>query len=73
MNEHDPVTSIKITKIPHLDTIIIKQRGGRFFISTKNSIVIDVTGLYIIIRFLVMNHMIDPEVIERILDDYKQT
>jgi hypothetical protein len=66
-------SSLKITRLPHIDTIVIKQRGRRFFISTKDSIVIDSNGLEIIIRFLVMNNMIDHKILERILDEYRQT
>jgi hypothetical protein len=65
-------TSLKIIKIPYLDTIVLKQMGKGFFITTKNSIVIDIAGLSLIIRFLVMNNMIDCGILERIIDEYRQ-
>jgi hypothetical protein len=64
-------TTLKITKLPFIDTIIIKQRGRRFFLSTRDSIVIDTEGLELILRFLVMNDMLDHKVLERILDEHR--
>ena len=63
--------SLKIIKIPYIDTIVIKQRNRKFFITTKDSVVIDTAGLYLIIEFLMLNNMIDYNIIERILDEYK--
>ena len=65
------VPSLKIIKIPHIDTIVIKQHDRKFFITTKDSIVIDTTGLYMIIEFLILNNMIDSTILERILDEYR--
>ena len=65
------ITSLRITRLPHINTIIMKQRGRNFFISTKDSIVIDTNGLELILEFLVMNDMLDFKVLERILNDYK--
>ena len=42
--------SLMITRIPKLDTVVIKHKG--MFITTKDSIVIDVDGLYILIKVL---------------------
>lgn len=62
--------TLRITKLPHINTIVLKQRG-RVFLSTRDSIVIDTDGLELILRFLVMNSMLDHEVLERILDEYR--
>jgi hypothetical protein len=62
---------IKITKIPFLNIIVVKQSNGEFFVTTKNSLVIDVAGLSIILRFLVLNNMLDYNILERILDEYR--
>lgn len=62
---------LRITKIPHMNTIVIKQEeGGRFFISTRDSIVIDIFGLSSILKFLVFNEIISPKVLEGILEEY---
>lgn len=39
------MTVLKITRIPQLNSIVLKQEGGRFFISTPNSFIIDKDGL----------------------------
>ena len=71
MNGYDGVSKLTVTKIPHLNTLVIKQRGKKFFISTQDSIVIDVVGLSFIIKFLVMNNIISHKILEGILDEYR--
>lgn len=61
--------SVTITNIPNINTIVIKQRGSKFFVSTRDSVVIDLAGLSLIIRFLVINKILDRTILERILDD----
>jgi hypothetical protein len=39
------MTVLKITRIPQLNSIVLKQEGGRFFIATPNSFIIDRDGL----------------------------
>jgi hypothetical protein len=68
-NNNEP-SSLIITKIPNLNTIVIKKRGKDFFISTKDSIVIDVPGLSFILKFLVINNIISYRILEGILDEY---
>ena len=65
------IPSLKIIKIPYLDTIVLRQEGRKFFITTKDSFIIDMTGLILILRFLVMNNMLGIDVLERIIDEYK--
>jgi len=37
--------TISLTKIPSTDTIVIKQSGGHYFITSQDSIIIDKAGL----------------------------
>lgn len=67
----DTEPSLRITKLPHLNTVVMRQRGKNFFIATKDSIVIDIGGLTKIIEFLVMSGMLDHTELERILDEWK--
>jgi hypothetical protein len=69
----DGLSSLTVTKIPYLNTIVIKKRGRPFFISTKDSIVIDIFGLAFIIKFLVMNNLISYRILEGILDEYNSS
>jgi hypothetical protein len=38
------MTILKITQIPQLNSIVIKQEQGHFFIAAPNSIIIDKVG-----------------------------
>jgi len=71
--EPDIFSKLTVTRLPHLNTVVIKQIGKRFFISTKDSIVIDIPGLSFIIKFLVMNDIISYRILEGILDEYHST
>lgn len=71
MPDDKHLSTLTVTKIPHLNTLVIKQKEGKFFISTRDSIVIDVPGLAFIIKFLVMNGMVSHKVLEGILDEYR--
>jgi len=62
---------LTVTKLPHLNTLVIKQTGRRFFISTSNSIVIDIVGLSFLIKFLIVNKIISHRILEGILDEYR--
>lgn len=61
--------TLKITKIPHLNVVVIKQEGGHFFISTANSIVIDKEGFLQLIAGLVKLDFIVKEDILRMIGD----
>lgn len=63
--------SLTVTKIPNLNTLVIKQVGMRFFISTRNSVIIDVPGLAFLIKFLVMNNFFSYRILEGIIEEYK--
>lgn len=62
---------ITITRIPNMNILVIKQKFGNFFISTRDSIVIDVPGLLFIIKFLVMNNILSVKALEAIVEDYR--
>lgn len=67
------VPHIKITNIPKLNTIVIRQYGMHFFIAARDSIVIDYTGMYNIISYLVNNSILDREIIRRIINGTDKT
>ena len=46
------MTTVQITKIPSLNSVVIKQEGGHFFIAAPNSIIIDKAGLLRLIEEL---------------------
>jgi hypothetical protein len=62
--------SLTVTRIPKLNTIVLKQRNGNFFVSTKDSFIIDIQGLSFLIKFLVHNNILSHRVLEGILDEY---
>ena len=61
---------IKVTKIPNLNTLVIKQEGGRYFLAAEDSIVIDVPGLSYLIKFLLFSGYLSPRTLEGILEEY---
>ena len=64
---------LRVTKIPNMNIIVIKQSGGNFFVSTKDSILIDIFGLSSILKFLLFSGMMSPKVIEGILEEFHST
>ena len=63
-------TKLKIFKIPNMNTIVIKQTGGKFFVSTNDSIVIDLFGLSSILKYLLVSETISPKLLEGVLEEY---
>ena len=61
---------VRVTRLPKLNTLVIKQYGGRFFISAQDSIVIDISGLSMLLKFLVFGNFLSYRVLEGILDEY---
>jgi len=61
---------LRVTKIPNMNIIVIKQSGGHFFISTNDSILIDIFGLTSILKFLLMSEMVSPKALEGILEEF---
>lgn len=68
------MTKLIVQRIPHLNTIIMRQRDGRdFFIAANDSIVISVDTFAYIIKFLIDNSYISPKVLEGILEEFNST
>ena len=63
-------TKLQISKIPRLNTLIIKQEGTDFFIPTKNGIIISVQQLANLIYYIVKLEYMSPKVLEGILEDF---
>lgn len=64
---------INITKIPHLNALVIKQEeDSRFFISTKDSIIISVPNLAALIKYLVKNGFMDKKILIGILSELEE-
>jgi hypothetical protein len=62
---------LRVFRIPNMNIIVIKQvEGEKFFISTKDSIVIDIFGLSSILKFLLFSGMISERVLSGILEEY---
>jgi hypothetical protein len=53
-----------------MNIIVIKQLEGNFFVSTKDSIVIDIFGLSSLLKFLLFSGMISKRVLEGILEEF---
>jgi hypothetical protein len=67
-------SKLTITRIPKLNVLVIKQKGDRrFFISTQESIVIDVLGLSFIIKYLIMNNIMSVKLLEGIIEEYRDS
>jgi len=64
---------LKVFKIPNMNIIVIKQTGGNFFVSTKDSIVIDIFGLSSILKFLLFSGMMSPKVLSGILEEWESS
>jgi hypothetical protein len=68
------MSKLRVFKIPNMNIIVIKQTGkANFFVSTKDSIVIDIFGLSSILKFLLFAGIVSPKVLEGILEEYNST
>ena len=61
------MTVVKITQIPQLNSVVIKQEGGNFFIATKDSIIIDKDGFIRLIKELTSMKFISSEDLSEIV------
>jgi len=69
MSNNQP--KLTVTKLPGTMPLVIKQEAGAsFFITSKDSIVIDVAGLTFLVKFLVTNGMMDHKILEGILEEF---
>jgi len=63
--------TLKVIKLPGQMPLVIKQgEGSNFFITSKDSIIISVSGLAVIVKFLVNNGIMSPKVLEGILEEF---
>jgi hypothetical protein len=68
------MASLKMSRIPRLNTIVIRQDKERaFFIASPTSIVISVDTLSFILKFLLDNEYLDPQVLEGLLEELNST
>lgn len=58
---------VKLTKIPQLNSIVIKQEGGHFFIAAPNSFIIDENGMLQLIEALVDCDFLSTEDLKEIV------
>ncbi len=65
------MTVLKITKIPQLNSVVLKQEGGHFFIAAPNSFIIDKSGLLQLIVELGKMEFISEKDVEAIYDFLK--
>lgn len=63
------MTKITVQKIKNLNTLVIKQKEGRFFISTDDSIIISIDSFAFLLKFLVLNNYVSKKVLETILQE----
>jgi hypothetical protein len=61
---------LQISKIPGLNTLVIRQADDTFFVSNRDSIVISVQTLSWIISFLIKEGFMSYRVLEGILEEY---
>ena len=64
------VDDLRITLLPAMGTVVIKKNpGSKLFISTQESIVINIEVLYHIISAMLFKNLLDPKVFEGILEE----
>lgn len=68
MEENRP--KLSVTKIPKLNTLVIKQRGGNFFIASQDAIVIEIGMLSQLLKFMLNNGILSHKVLEGVLEEY---
>lgn len=68
------MTTVQITKIPSLNSVVIKQKGGHFFIAAPDSLIIDKDGFLRLIEELGNVGFITWQELEQIGDNiYENT
>lgn len=68
------MTQIKVMKLNDLNTLVIKQIGGKdFFLTSDNSLIISVNHLSHLLKFLVFSGWMSEKVLEGILEEYYST
>lgn len=65
---------LRISRIPKLNTIVIRQDQERtFFIASPSSIVLGIDTFSFILKFLVENGYISHKILEGILEEYNSS
>jgi hypothetical protein len=67
------VTKITVQKLNKLNTLVIKQQEGRFFIATSDSIIISIPCYVDLLRFLVQNDYVSIKSLEGVIQDVRDT
>ena len=65
------MSKVTVTKIPLLNTLVIRQFGGQdFFISAKDSIVISIPALSFLLKFLLGSGVVSVKLLEGIIQEH---
>lgn len=67
-------TRLMVQKLEHLNTLVLRQQGGRdFFIASDNAIVISIPTLVHIIVFLTKNGYLNEKTLIGVLEECNTT
>ena len=61
---------LSVIRLPRTSTLVIKQHRGGFFLTSKDSIIIDIFGLSSLISYLVKSRIMSVKVLEGIVGEY---
>jgi hypothetical protein len=63
---------LTVTKIPKIDTIVIRELDGKdIFIAVSNTIIITPFNLARILKFLVINNFLNIKVLEGVVEEVR--
>jgi hypothetical protein len=66
------MTIVEITKIPLLNSIVIKQKGGHAFIAAQDSIIFDKEGYLSLLYELVQIGFVSTKELEWLINENKE-
>ena len=67
------MSKLIISRIPNLNVLIIKlAEGSGFFLSTRDSIIISIPNLALLLKYLVKGGYISIKVLEGIISELKE-
>jgi hypothetical protein len=62
---------LKVSRIPNLNTLVIRQdRERSFFVASPTSLVIGISTLAFLLKFLIDNEYISYKILEGVLEEY---
>lgn len=62
--------SISVTLLPNTDTLVVRKNSeSRVFILTDDSIIISKDTLVILLKYMMKNNLINPKIIEGLLEE----